>query len=657
MEQPEPHNSSTSSSNQEAAVAAAQTRRRPLPDRTFSDDAAAASWNEAVSLVLLENEPAPCCRPAHLEQSDETVPEKETCARQISCGVPSLSPPAKDLLTGTLSSRRSSHLSTSTMGTSDGSLNNQAAPSAFIANMMHRQESLPGSYAVRGGSSFHSSDNDSQWSDEDDNDDELVPHHTIDKPTVEDIAPETSSPPIETVVTTAKLVTSASLDESERQRIYRQAVQTVTSNAVVAHIVPTDESPPQDGASYASPSSFLVPRTVKLQSRRCSLLLGLSCSLSVIGLLLGVGIPYAINSSSSVQLQPSNTTTVSAPTIHNTTTDPLLCITSGIGCRAFATTEELYQAIDDVDEVISYYADHPDNQTMLLQPAPVAILYGYPMGRWNLSLITNFTRVFDPWRHLPFDPNRANDPERENTTRRIATFFNEDLSGWDVSNAETMFGMFAGASSFQGRGLENWDTSRVVNLSYVFMDAISFTGRISHWNTASAVTMEGMFQGARPFDGDVSAWNVSHVTNMASMFHGNYAFRGENLHQWNVSNVNTMHSMFMDATTFKGDSLWAWDVTSVRDFGRAFSGCSSMDADLSAWNTSNAILMDAMFLDAISFAGDLSQWDTSRVEDMSYMVRGLMLRSISSNVLSSNLNWSSSSMPCLTVFNGGVIQQ
>jgi Mycoplasma protein of unknown function, DUF285 len=58
----------------------------------------------------------------------------------------------------------------------------------------------------------------------------------------------------------------------------------------------------------------------------------------------------------------------------------------------------------------------------------------------------------------------------------------------------------------------------------------------------------------------------------------------------------------------------------VRDFGQAFSGCYAMNADLSAWITSSALLMDATFLEAVSFDGDLSLWDTSRVEDMSYVV-------------------------------------
>jgi surface protein len=108
------------------------------------------------------------------------------------------------------------------------------------------------------------------------------------------------------------------------------------------------------------------------------------------------------------------------------------------------------------------------------------------------------------------------------------------------------------------------------------------------------------------------------------------------------------------ATPFKGDGLWEWDVSNVRDFGRAFSGCYAMDADLSAWNTSIAVWMDATFREAMSFDGDLSLWDTSRVQDMSNMVRCDVILDCA---LPSNLNWSTSSMSGLTVFNGGIIQQ
>jgi surface protein len=113
---------------------------------------------------------------------------------------------------------------------------------------------------------------------------------------------------------------------------------------------------------------------------------------------------------------------------------------------------------------------------------------------------------------------------------------------------------------------------------------------------------------------------------------------GGDLSGWDTSRVETMMGMFQMATTFKGYGLWAWDVSNVRDFGRTFSECHSMDTDLSAWNTSSAVLMDAMFLEAISFAGDLTPWDTSRVEDMSFMVRCIVIIVQSFQARCSNLN-------------------
>jgi Mycoplasma protein of unknown function, DUF285 len=552
MEQPEPHRTS---SNVEAIVEAAP-QRRPLLDRTFSDDAAEAPMNGAVSLVVLENEEEPYCRPVHLEQPDDTgtLPS----VQRSSCGV-SLPPTNKDPLTGiTLNSRRLS--TTSTEGTSNGCSSPVSSQLAIIltTTSMHRQESLPGSYAVRRGTSVHSSENNSEIS----SDEESSCCRNANDPeqaTMED----SLTPPIEAVITTAKLVTSSTtLDESERQRIYHQAVQSVTSNAVVAQIVQTDK-PPNEEAEHASPSSWAMNSTFKRSSWRRSLLLGLSCSLLAIGILLGVStIPYAMKPSSPVLSPPSTTTTTATTSmIHDSTADPMLCPDQGIGCRAFVTTEELYQAIDAVDEVISYYADHPNNQTMLLHPAPVAIMYGYPMGRWNVSLLTNFSRAFDPWRHLPFNPDRAKEGN-VTTTRRIATFFNEDLSDWDVSNADTLFGMFAGAASFQGRGLEQWDTSRVTNLSFVFMDVAAFNSDISRWNTSGAVTMEGMFQGACPFNRDISEWNVTQVTNMARMFYEAFEFSGDYLHRWTVSNVQNMRSMFEHACSFNGN-ISTWDTSRV----------------------------------------------------------------------------------------------
>jgi len=104
--------------------------------------------------------------------------------------------------------------------------------------------------------------------------------------------------------------------------------------------------------------------------------------------------------------------------------------------------------------------------------------------------------------------------------------FNGDISQWDVSNAENMFGMF-------------WESS--------------FIGDISNWNVSKLNNMQAMFFGTT-FNGDISRWDVSNVKNMKSVF-AESEF-DNNISNWNVSNVESMENIFCDAQ-FSGDvSQW-----------------------------------------------------------------------------------------------------
>lgn len=107
------------------------------------------------------------------------------------------------------------------------------------------------------------------------------------------------------------------------------------------------------------------------------------------------------------------------------------------------------------------------------------------------------------------------------------------------------------------------------------------------------------------------------------------SYIGEDLSSWDTGRVENMTGMFQKATTFKGTGLWAWDVSNVQDFSGTFAVCCAMDADLSGWNTSSAVFMREMFLEASAFASDLLSWETGRVKDMSYMVRWIACRQVS----------------------------
>ena len=115
----------------------------------------------------------------------------------------------------------------------------------------------------------------------------------------------------------------------------------------------------------------------------------------------------------------------------------------------FTSTEQLYLAVDD------YMANSTSNATFS------AITYGYPMGTWDVSLITNFTRVFDPNRTIPFDGTSCGE---------ILSPFNENVAAWNVANAVTMVGMFA-CTEFN-HNIGSWMTSNVQNMSGMFMFAM-----------------------------------------------------------------------------------------------------------------------------------------------------------------------------------------
>jgi surface protein len=138
--------------------------------------------------------------------------------------------------------------------------------------------------------------------------------------------------------------------------------------------------------------------------------------------------------------------------------------------------------------------------------------YG-PISQWDVSRVTDFSLVF----------YRGDRPGYRTAGDDLTTFdpkenlFNEDISGWDVSSATTMEGMFAGATKFN-QSLSAWDTSRVTN-------------------------MRAMFHSAHDFDQDLGGWNVGSVEDFSGMFTDSVRFRGVGLSQWDTSRCTDMRNM------------------------------------------------------------------------------------------------------------------
>lgn len=59
--------------------------------------------------------------------------------------------------------------------------------------------------------------------------------------------------------------------------------------------------------------------------------------------------------------------------------------------------------------------------------------------------------------------------------------FDNDISEWDVSNVETMKGMFRNCPNFSGN-LSKWNVSKVWNMSFMFANTYRFNSDISNWD-------------------------------------------------------------------------------------------------------------------------------------------------------------------------------
>lgn len=102
----------------------------------------------------------------------------------------------------------------------------------------------------------------------------------------------------------------------------------------------------------------------------------------------------------------------------------ITCDVEVASVEAFKTTQELYDAVD------AYLGNALPN----ISPSAFDTQeYGHPIGMWDVSQLTDLSHVFD----LHF---------REKDIRLISAIknFNEDISGWNVSQVETMEGMFYG---------------------------------------------------------------------------------------------------------------------------------------------------------------------------------------------------------------------
>eukprot|EP00588_Corethron_pennatum_P015335 CAMPEP_0194280134 /NCGR_PEP_ID=MMETSP0169-20130528/15928_1 /TAXON_ID=218684 /ORGANISM="Corethron pennatum, Strain L29A3" /LENGTH=319 /DNA_ID=CAMNT_0039024739 /DNA_START=209 /DNA_END=1168 /DNA_ORIENTATION=+ len=136
-----------------------------------------------------------------------------------------------------------------------------------------------------------------------------------------------------------------------------------------------------------------------------------------------------------------------------------------------------------------------------------------PIGGWPICRLKYLNDAFNGW-----------------------TSFDEDLSGWDTSDALSMEWMFYQANSFNG-DVSTWDVSQVRLMVAMFHEATSFNGDIGGWDTSNSWTMEWMFCKAASFNRNLSAWDLGKVTSISFMFSQAPAFN--QCLEWSVDETTT----------------------------------------------------------------------------------------------------------------------
>lgn len=173
------------------------------------------------------------------------------------------------------------------------------------------------------------------------------------------------------------------------------------------------------------------------------------------------------------------------------------------------------------------------------------------------------------------------------------SYFNGDISKWDVSNVQTMESMFADCCNFNG-DISNWDIRNVRTMRNMFSNT-RFNQDISNWDTHNVTDMENMFMESK-FNGDISNWDTHNVRTMKNMFRKSRF--NQDISKWDVSRVENMSGMFYE---------------------------SCFDGDISNWDVFNVTCVTDMFYKSL-FSGDISKWEFGKILGSLHTVSDLLYK-------------------------------
>ncbi len=178
----------------------------------------------------------------------------------------------------------------------------------------------------------------------------------------------------------------------------------------------------------------------------------------------------------------------------------------------------------------------------------------------------------------------------------------------DVSNMNSLYGMFFHCESLTAVDVSGWDISNVSDFTNLFYSCYSLTTLdVSGWDTSNVRDFCNTFNQNRSLKTvDVSGWDTSNGTSFRAVFRGCSSLTSVDVSGWDTSKVTYMDNMFLGCSSLTALDVSGWDTSKVTNMGNMFLGCSSLTAlDVSGWDTSKVTNMGNMFLGCSSLTNIL----------------------------------------------------
>ena len=119
------------------------------------------------------------------------------------------------------------------------------------------------------------------------------------------------------------------------------------------------------------------------------------------------------------------------------------------------------------------------------------------------------------------------------------------------------FYMFYGCSSLKSIDLSSFDSSDVNNMYGMFRDCSSLKSiNFSSFNTSSVISMKNMFYGCSSLKSlDLSSFDTTNVDNLGYMFYGCSSLKSIDLSSFNTAKVDNFSCMFFGCTSLKKENI------------------------------------------------------------------------------------------------------